>query len=155
MESLALPPAAPSTAGTLPPLPAPGLPPSGRGDEPGGLARGGPLEDGLALHHDADAPAGVGRRRPSEEAKGPGGGLGEPLQEVEERRLAGAVRAEQGDQAGPVHRERDASEGGHVPEPLREVLHFEHRHGVRTYRTRASRGAAFRAVAPVGYAAAP
>src|SRR5204863_5822684 len=62
-------------------------------------------------------PNGAGRRR-------------KPAHHVEERRLAGAVGTDEPDHFAPAHREVDAVERAHAPEPLADVFDLEQWTGV-------------------------
>ena len=53
--------------------------------------------------------------------------------QVEQRRLAGAVRADQPDDLTLTDVERDVVDRDDAPEPPRHVLHGEQRHGARLY----------------------
>ena len=91
-----------------------------RREELGILARRDALDLRLLLHHDADAPARVWARAFSEEPDLARGRRGEALQDVEQRRLARAVRAEHGDEAGALDREADVVERERLAESLAE-----------------------------------
>ena len=59
--------------------------------------------------------------------------LVEPRDQVEERRLAGAVRADQADDLALAHVERDVVDRDDPAEPPRHVLDREQRHGAGLY----------------------
>src|SRR5438094_147025 len=91
--------------------------------------------DVLERPRDAPADDPVGRR--SQQALAGEGDLAriravQAGDQVEERRLAGAVRADQPGNLALLDRERDVVDGDDASEPLREVLDREQSHGGRT-----------------------
>ncbi len=94
------------------------------------LARGEVLEErrGLQLHADpALDPRRVRPDRPAQDRRAPGVWHGQPLDHLERRRLAGAVRPEDPERLARRDRERHVTYRVHVAEALLEVLGDERR----------------------------
>jgi hypothetical protein len=94
-----------------------------QGDEGGGAE---PLEDGLLLGHEPDAP--VQRRVPTgvgaEHADGPLRGGGQAAQQAQQGRLPRTVRPEQGGDPRS-HLEAHVRDGDHVAEPAGDPDHLD------------------------------
>src|SRR5439155_24716763 len=87
------------------------------------------VEDTL-LRHVADAVAAL-LRRASLHHDAAGGRLEQPEQDAEQRRLAGAVRPEDGQQLALLELEAEPFEQGAVAEPEREVVDCDDAHPAR------------------------
>ena len=93
-----------------------------------------PVERGL-LRHPADLAGGA-----ADLARV---GVADPGEDREQRRLAGAVRADHGEQLAPVRHEGDVAQGPALAEALAQPLHLDHRLVARWHRGNARRGGTF------------
>ena len=73
----------------------------------------------------------AGDHRPAADGDPPGGRVVDPGDDVEERRLAGAVRADQADDRALGDVEADVVDGDEAAEPLRDVLGAEQDRALR------------------------